>query len=283
MNKTQPTPWSPPSAERLTDHLAAYPPSPGSVWVARAPLFILGFAVAIAVGVGGALGLMLPWLAVMGVMVYGVVRVRRMRTLEARVGRVQELAMLRHYREALDQAWTLVQDLTPYPALQHRAVSVLAHCLDDTGAHDAAIVTYDRLLDDLPADHPGALLLRVQRVIAELFTDRLADADYALRKLRSSVEPYEDTPVGAAYHFASLFQAVRTAHYAEAIEESADLVQTLRPLGIEAGYGHALRAWCHSQCEQSEEAGRWWDRATALLPAGVLVARFPELKGMPHD
>ena len=281
-NPTTPKPWNPPTPEALEVHLdqhAAVPPSP---WVRRAPLIALGVVILLALLLPGPAAWVLPWFAFVGLIIYGRQKILSLRRFEKRLARAQELVMLRHHRPALRSAWRLIPELVNHPAQQHRAVAVLAHALDDVGAYETAIVAYDRLLDDLPSDHPGATHLKVQRAIASLFTHQLSDADDALRRLRGPVEPLAQTPVGAAYRFALLFQSVQTAHYAEAIEESDGLVEALRPLGVEAGYGHALLAWCFAQRNDPEhddaaQARSWWKRATALLPASALRARFPEL------
>ncbi len=128
----------------------------------------------------------------------------------------------------------------------------------------------------------------MQRAIASLFTHQLSDADDALRRLRGPVEALAQTPIDASYRFALLFQSVQTAHYAEAIDESDGLLEALRPMGVEAGYGHALLAWCFAQRNDADRddashARSWWQRATTLMPASALYARFPEIKGVPGE
>jgi tetratricopeptide (TPR) repeat protein len=277
------TTWHAPTAEALAEHLRDHAAQLPSVWVRRAPLFVIGFLIAIALIAGGPGGWLLPWLGFLGLIVYGGRRLRKVRSLEARLNRAQELATLRHHRAALRAGWNLIRDTQAHPPLQHRAVVAVVQCLDEVGAHDAAIVGYDRLLDDLPPEHPGAAYLQTHRAIAALFTDRLSDADETLRRLRGPVEELPGSPTRAAYRFAKLFQAVRTAHYAEGIAESDGLVEALRPLGIDAGYGHALRSWCHrrrddAQLDDAAEAQRWWQRAVTLVPAAALRQRFPELR-----
>lgn len=284
---TTPTPWRPPSAEALETHFDHHPPQPANPWTQRTPLFVLVGIVLIALAIGGPAAWLLPWGAFVGLLVYGSRKVNALRHFEARLARAAELATLRHHRPALRSAWRLIPELKNHPPLQHRAIVIIAQVLDQLDAHDAAIVAYNRLLGDLPGNHPGATMLKIHRAIAALFTHQLSDADDTLRRLRSSVDAFGDaSPTAAAYRFALLFQSVQTAHYAEAIEESGDLLDALRPLGIDAGYGHALLAWCHHQ--RSDEAAQddahahtWWQRATTLVPAATLVRRFPELAPTP--
>ncbi|MEM9418382.1 MAG: hypothetical protein AAGA25_04900 [Planctomycetota bacterium] len=279
-----PPAWRPPTPEALEAHLQRHPAITPSPWARRTPLFVLGGVIFLAVVMQGPAAWLLPWLALMGMILYGRQKLMARRSFERRLARAQELVTLRHHRPALRSAWRLIPELVQHPAQQHRAVAVLAHALDNVGAYDTAIVAYDRLLNDLPSEHPGAIHLKVQRAIASLFTYQLSDADDALRRLRGPVEPLTKTPIGASYRFALLFQSVQTAHYAEAIDESDGLIEALRPLGVEAGYGHALLAWCHAQRNDPERddanhAQSWWQRATTLLPASALRARFPEIKG----
>ncbi|MEM8739010.1 MAG: hypothetical protein AAGG38_11120 [Planctomycetota bacterium] len=275
----------PPTADELADYLETHRAAAPSAWVQRVPLMALGGAVLLALLLGGPAGWVLPWLAFTTFIIYQGQRVGSVKLLGRRLDRAQDLVMLRHHGAAWQLAWRLIPRLVTHPALQHRAVAVLARSLSEAGAHDAAMVAYDRLLEDLPDGHPGAIQLRVQRAIASLFTEQLSDADDALRRLRGPVEPLAGSTVGAAYRLACLFQAVQTAHYREAIEESDGLVEALRPLGVDAGYGHALLAWCHRQrgdeaAGDAEQARSWWARATTLLPHRSLVARFPLLGEM---
>lgn len=256
-------------------------PSP---WAVRGPLVALGAALVIALVMGDVVALTLPWLALVGVVVYLAVRVWRQRGLERRATRVQELTLLRHHAEAVRRAWTLVPAVTRQPNLYVRCVALLSQCLEHLKAYDAAMVGYDKLLEHLPGDHPAAIQLRAHRAMAALHSHRLADADDTLRQLRGRVEPYAQTPIGATYRLAELTQAVRTNHYADALEEADRLLEELRPLGVEAGYGHALLALCHREDrserdEQDRRAAveRWWRRATLLLPEAALVDRYPEL------
>jgi tetratricopeptide (TPR) repeat protein len=249
----------------------------------RWPLFLLGIALAAALLLQGPASWLMPWLAIGVIFVVGMVRYRKKRAIDRDLQRIHELSMLRHDREALGQAWQLVEATSDQPAIQHRVILHLTSTLDTLGQHEATLVGYDRLLSDLPDQHPGAVLLRIQRAVAQLFTQRLADADASLRSLRGPVESMTDTPVYAAYRFAQLFQAVQTAHYDEAITESDELIQTLRPLGIQAGYGHALRSWCHRKQGENELADRWWSHATALVPANDLNRRFAGLGLFKHD
>jgi len=126
--------------------------------------------------------------------------------------------------------------------------------------------------------------LRTFRAICALHADRLADADDTLRQLRGLIAPYAKGAVGAAYRLAELTQHVRTHHYTEGLERADRMLEDLRPLGVEAGYGHALIALCHQEDRADRDAATrqqqvdlWWRRATLLLPAAALTERYPEL------
>ncbi|NJL30631.1 MAG: hypothetical protein HC898_02790 [Phycisphaerales bacterium] len=59
--------------------------------------------------------------------------------------------------------------------------------LGQVQAHESELVLLDQLIEQVPDDHPGSVQLRLQRVMAELATDRMLDADQSLRKLRDPV------------------------------------------------------------------------------------------------
>lgn len=277
--------FTPPTPEQVAAHLEGSPPRMPSAWAVRTPLLVMGAALAVALVLGDAVALTLPWIVLAGVFGYLAWRVRRQRGLEGRATRVQELTMLRLHAEAVRRAWTLVPAVARQPNLYMRCVALMSQCLQQLKAYDAAIVGYDALLEHLPSDHPGAVQLRAHRALAALHGDRLADADDTLRELRNYVEPYADTPIGATCRLAELTQAVRTHHYSDPLERAEHMLEELRPLGVEAGYGHALLALCHREDRSARdesarraEVERWWRRATLLLPEPALLERYPELK-----
>lgn len=279
--------FTPPTPEQVAAHLQGHPPRMPSVWAVRAPLLVMGAALAVALVLGDVVALTVPWIALAGVFGYLTWRVRRQRGLEHRATRVQELTMLRHHAHAVRRAWALVPAVARQPNLYMRCVALLSQCLGQLKAYDAAIVGYDTLLEHLPSDHPGAVQLRAHRALAALHGDRLADADDTLRELRSHVEAYAHTPIGATCRLAELTQAVRTHHYSDPLERADAMLEELRPLGVEAGYGHALLALCHredrsdrDERKRRAEVDRWWRRATLLLPEAALLDRYPELEVM---
>lgn len=284
--------FHPPTPEQFAGYLDHHPLRAASPWLNRAPLLVMAGLLVLMLVMGGLAGLILPWLGLAGLLGYMAWRNRRARELERRAGSVQELAMLRSYPQAMRDAWTLLPRVATQPPLYVQTVVMLSHCLDRVKAHDAAIVGYDRLLPHFPHDHPGGIHLRIQRAFATLFADRLADADDTLRRVRGVIEPYARSSLGAAYRLAQLFQHVRTHHFADAVDEAGDLLEALRPLGIEAGYGHALLALCYHQAPpESEEQGwarhqaakLWWGRARTLMPEAALVGRFPELNPLAKE
>lgn len=291
-----PNVFQPPSAEQLSRHLEANTPVQTPAWRSRLPmLIILALGLSLLLSISPALAV-LAWLGLIGLMVYLAAKVRTMRDLQQRVTRAWELSMLRRYREALRRLWELIPACRTQPELHGRAVTIIAHILSELRQDDAADVAYRYLLDRLPAEHPLALRLRVQSVIAALDSDRLADADDALRRLRGSVEDSKDQTLTATYRLARLLQDVRTGHYADAANQADDTADALRPLGIEAGYGHGLLALCYHQLalhdptpdadgrqQLAQRARRWWSRATLLIPPAALVLRHPDLGAMLHQ
>lgn len=290
-----PNEFEPPTAAQLSDHLALHPPSQTAGWRGRMPVIVLAVLGMALLVVSSPVFALLPWLGLMGLMVYLSSRARTMRELQHRVTQAWELTMIRRYREALRRAWELLPACKSQPELHGRVVTVIAHILGELGQDESAEVAYGYLLDRLPPDHPLSLRLNIQRAIVALCSDQLADADDALRKLRSRAEASPDQTLAASYHMARLLQDVRTGHYADAIEHADQTAEALRPLGIEAGYGHGLLALCFHQLathdpavDQTQRtqlhqlARRWWDNATLLIAPAALVFRHPDLLPLPE-
>lgn len=288
---TNPNLFEPPTAAQLTRHLEANTPAQGLGWHARLPVVLLvglGMLLLVMTSPGFAL---FPLLAVVGVMVYLSSKTRAAAELQDKVARVWELAMIRQYRESLGRAWELLPQCRTSPQLHSRVVTVIAHVLGELRQEEAAEVAYGYLTDRLPGDHPLSLRLRVQRAVAALRSDRLADADESLRKLRGAIEQLHEPTLSASYQMARLLQDVRTGHYADAVEQAEDTAQQLKPLGVEAGYGHGLLALCYQQLSLHDPAAdndqraalarharTWWDRATLLIPPAALLFRHPDLR-----
>jgi len=275
-----------PTAEQVAAHATHFMPQAGPVWVTHAPLIVLVAAVLLAILIPPPIGALLPWLALLGVLIHGSARLRGLRDLERVANAIAEQAMLRRYRPALRRAWLVLPRLVRHPSLHGRVVATMAHCLDDLGAHESAMAAYDHLLAGMPDAGPATMHVRISRAIAALRTDHLADGDEALRRSRGAIGLYLGTPIGGAFRMAQLVQDVRTHHYTDALEFAPTLVDDLRPLGIEAGFGYALMALCMSNARPADPAAaaqvepptRWWSRATTLLPAEQLVREFPELE-----
>lgn len=236
-----------PSADQVRQHLEDHPPQGPSPWFARLPLLALVIIGALLLLGDTWLSLTLPWVILVALFVVMGWRGRQVQRLERRVGQCQEWAMRRYYRASLEDGWALLSQVQRQPLLRHRLIAVLGHCLEDLGCNEAAIEVYDHLLEDVEEDHPAAVQLHAHRAIAALGCDRLADADDALRQVQQNIDPNQPSSLSAAYHLARLLQEVRTHHYREATQRGEGMIDTLRPLGVEAGFGHALMAWCHRQ------------------------------------
>ncbi|MFA9479926.1 hypothetical protein ACERK3_16705 [Phycisphaerales bacterium AB-hyl4] len=283
--------FTPPTTEQVETLLDEHPlrsPSPLAAW---GPLIGLVALLVVVLVIGGIWGVILPWLGLGVLLGYLMLRMRRVRQVEQRVTRAQELAMLRHHQQALAMGWRLLPKSNTSPATYLRTMTLIGHCLEELKVYEGAIACFDRLLDVLPQEHPGAVHLRIHRAIAALGCERLLDADDGLSRLRGTMGQYPQSPLSALYRLADLIQAVRTGHYADPLREADTLLAELRPLGVEAGYGHGLMAVCyhharpdasdeHGRSRQREQSAMWWQRATTLLPSEALVARFPELAVM---
>ncbi|MBX2852077.1 MAG: hypothetical protein KTR15_10065 [Phycisphaeraceae bacterium] len=292
-----PNVFEPPTAEQLARHLARHPAAQAAAWQQRGPLLMVIAVAGLALLMIGQPGFaLLPLFALLGLMAYLSGQARTAAELQQRAVRAWELAMIRRYREALGQAWELLPACRTRPELHGRAITVIAHALAELGRNEAAEVAYGYLLDRLPPDHPLALRLRLQQAMAALSSGRLADGDDILRKLRGQAEASHDASLTAALGLARLIQDVHTGHYADAVDAADGTAAALVPLGVEAGYGYALLALCfamrvkHAPSVEAaqrdglqQQAGRYWGKATLLIPPAALVYRYPELhKLMPQ-
>ena len=267
----------------MAAHLAAHRPVPPPASRRLAPLIPLAAAAVAALAIGG-VAWVLPWLALVGTSVWARRLLARRLRRQRRVERAGELVRLRFNRPALRTAWRLLPELTEHPGLHHAAVSVLARGLEQTLETDAALTCLDHLTDAVPKGHPARAALDARRIAALVDCGRLADADAALRRLRSADGKAPEHHAVRA--LAELEHAVATAHYHEAIEESPTLIQTLRPLGLGAARGYALRALCHHHRDAAgDHAARelWWARATALIDADTLIAALPATAAVAND
>ncbi len=282
-----PSAFIPPTAEQVGAHLDRYPPRGPSRLGAWMTLGVVVLLVMTLLTNQSPLTLLL-WLLLAAMIINAAMRIRRARRLEQQVTWAQELAVLRRHAQSLRLAWRTLPSSASAPMQHGRTVACIASNLDQLKAYDAAIVAYDYLIDWLPAGHRGAVQLQVHRAIAQLETGQLIDADDALHRLRGLIESFRHTAIGATYRLAGLIQQIRTNHYAEAAEGCGDLIADLRPLGVEAGYGHALMALSYHMLahrpeppvpgrRDSHQAELWWARATLLLPLAALTDRFPEL------
>lgn len=285
MSADRSDPFEPPTPEQFEAYLRDHPANPPTVWQMRAPWMIALGLIVLSFVTGGPVSAVLPWIALIWLIGHTSYRSRRIVSLQSGVRRTQETAMLRRYPQALRRGWQMLPQVTPIPMLHGQTVAMISHCLDTLGQHDAAIVGYDYLLAQLPPGQPITVHIGVSRAAAALGAERLSDADDAIRRLRGPVEPFQNTPISAAYRLAMLAQQVRTHHFEEGVKESEGLTDELRPLGVEAGYGHALMALCHYYTdagtdggEVSSEARTWWQQATLLLPPDTLLKRYPELQ-----
>jgi len=288
MGHDQETTFTPPGPQQVIEHLRRCSPRRAKRMTAMLPFIGLGVVVGLAFASDSLASIVLPVL-VLAAMVVGLnLRVRLLRRVEHEATRIQELTALHRSRDALARGWRLLPRLRRLPEAHGRTVTAIAACLDRVKAYDSAIAAYDYVLSILPANHPMAVQLVIQRAMAQLMSDRLTDADDALRRIRGGLDRYEHTPIAAAYRLAGLVQQVVTHHFADAVDESQGLMESLRPLGVDAGFGYALMSLSHfmadpSGADASDSAARtWWARATVLLSPSVLIGQFDDLARINH-
>lgn len=242
MLRALPQPFKPPSAAQVRSLLERNPPREASRALMWVPLIALSLAVALAMSAQGAAALLLPWVF-LGIF-YGFLawRGRGARSVEHDSLRVQDLIIARKHADSLRQAWKLLPRVATQPELYARAIAAIGLNLDRLGAYEAAIVAYDGLLAHMPEQHPVAIQFRIQRAMAHLADDQLLDADNALRKLRGTADAQPGSPTAAYFRLAVLSQQTATGHYEDALASEAALIEELRVIGIDAGFGYALMA-----------------------------------------
>jgi len=274
--------FEPPDREAVVDLLRAYPPEPSGAWERWLPLGVVVVAVGVGVLSPGAWGWVLPWPVLIGGL--GVLQwrsgVKRGRVRSAE--RMRDLLLLRRYAEALRLGWRSLPGLAGMPAMWVQAVGVMGESLEAVGAHGSAAACFETLAEVLPDDHPMRGRLAAARAVAALRDDRLADADDALRRARSwrgagDAASEGDRASAMELGVATLYQRVRTHHFAAGAELADELRPGLGALGLAGAYGHGLAALCYRQAGRAEDAAAAWDDATALLPGWALVHGFAEL------
>ena len=301
--KTEQVPFNPPSTEQVQSLLQQYPLRTSTGFFgsrSRWPFFLLLLLLIFLLFTNNALSLIIPWLAIAALFFFMFLRVKTQRTLEARTNQLQELLLLRKHKDALRIAWMLFPELTQQPALHIRTTSIIAATLVELRCHDAALAVMSYLLQIIPANHPHALQIKINRAIAFLMTHQLADADDALRTMRGQHHQQPDNPLTASLNFAELLQAVTTYHWQDGTADNqpgqTDLwIDRFRPLGMDAAYGYALVALCHIKHAETLQhqdpppapqtlthaqtiAQHWWHHATTLLQPQHIIHKFPQLE-----
>ena len=306
-----------PDADALEERLDETQPHPVPVSRRALPLAAIGLALAFALFGPPLLGTLAPWVALGGVAIAAVRRARTAKRQAEALRRAEELSRLRRPADAFFAADALLDELVHEPGPSAGCVHLMARSLQALGRPDACRVATEVLLDRLPPHHPARAGVLLNRAIAEFESDRLADGDGTLGRVRSLMEvraeaPGEDPPwleepaeeeesepadrrvgrplpaadrtavevAGAAFRVARLIQSVMTYHAADAVadaEAAGGAEACFRPLGVDAGFAHGLLAWCHLKLHDAEGAAAAWSRATLLVPAAALVHRFPRL------
>lgn len=285
MPRRSPQPFRPPSAEQVAAYLARHFVTGPSKWVTWLPAMLLAAAVLLALAWTNAALTMLVWIMLLGMFVSTMVRARGVREANRILNSVQEFTLRREHDQALRAVWGLIPQLRAQPQMHAKAVALLAHNLQYVHAFDASAVAFDEVIQKLPEEHPAACQLRVEQVMALLACDQLTDADNSLRRLRYVLDKFPGTTIAAGYHLAEIYQQVRTNHFQDVLDRRDDVMNRLRPLGIDAAYGYAMVALScfhmrHTNPALLSQATLWWDRACLLNSPTTLVSRFEELKAI---
>lgn len=273
-------PFDPPTPQAVEQLLHEHPPTAPSMGLRLLPIALLVACLLVSTMLGGILGFVLPWIALAGMIIYITVFQRHRKRLSTEARAVQDQVMLRNYVPALRASWGLVPKLVTMPGLHGQTIAAMAHALDQLQLHEQAARAYEFLLGHLPPDHPAAWQIQLNRAVVALTCEQLSDADDLLRKLRPVAEQHPDPTFAGQLLTARLAQMTLTHHNDDAIATADTLLEDLRPLGVDAGYGHALVALAYQRRGQPEAAKTWWQRATLLVPEHALCLRYPQLLEM---
>jgi tetratricopeptide (TPR) repeat protein len=263
--------------EQVSQHLASCAPQPARQPLAMLLLVVLIASVLLLLASDQALLLLLSWLILGGMVWWMSYHRARIVNLREQVRQAGEMAMLRRWPEAVQRCWRLLPLLRRMPQQHGQAVSVLCGSLMNLRAWEPAVAAQEHLLRLMQDEHPLALVLRANRVMALLHAERLLDADDELRRLKQVAT--QPLPRAAAM-LAELHQLLTTNHDHEAIGRADEMIEILQPLGHEAALGYAMIALaCHRQ-GQTDEAKTWWARALLLMDRQVIVQQLPEVEAL---
>ena len=246
-------------------------PSGRGAWWALAALFLLGVSLATT--------LLLARLAKLA------------RGERRQVEQVEELLALRHYPQANDALVALLGRPMRLPQNRLAALVGLSRLLQRQGRHDDAAAVADVVLDNPFLDPASRFAVGCGRAMSLLRSDRLSDANKAVDSLRREVgrldeavrrasDDDDDTPAfdSAALTLVELYRDVHTRHDAEVLESLAAKRSGLRDaLGVRLGDALALAATAAQRLGEAARAATLWADATALVPAGELLRRYPEV------
>ena len=276
----------PPTAEEFAEHLDANDlrtPSVAAMWM---PLLVVLVIAAAGWAAGGVAALALPWGALMGLLVWSARRAAAWQRRMRETRRCAELAGRRYFPAALQRAWRLLPEVREQPSLHGELVSVMTHALAALRQYEAAGKGYRFMLERMGgtgnngavggAPDVGVARLRLLAAVTALLNEDLYEGDELIRKARGTASQYPDSPLFALLRTAELFQAVRTHHFEDGTAMAGPtLMDELRPLGFDAGFGYAAAALCWHQRGDTGRATAWWRSATLLVPDQALIHRLP--------
>lgn len=279
--------FKPPTSSQVTDYLTRHFVTGPSRWVVWLPAMLLVAAVMLALTWTNPALTLLIWLVLIGLFVSAMVRARSMKQMEQSLASVQEFTLRRNHMQALRVVWRLIPQLRAQPQMHAKAVALLAHNLGHVQAYDASAIAFDHVIDKLPEDHPASVQLRVEQVMALLACDQLTDADRSLRRLRYVLDKFPNSVISAGFSLGELYQQVRTNHFQDILDNTAGVMDRLRPLGIDAAPGYAMIALAcfhmrHTDAQLLTQAGTWWERASLLMAPAAMAERFEELATIQH-
>jgi tetratricopeptide (TPR) repeat protein len=263
--------------------------------VGRLLLVGVGLAVALPLLWPGVVGQTLSALALLGTLVAIIMlsagTYRGFVVEQQRVQQVEDLVQLRRWQEAAMLLEALMSRPMRNPVARWRAMVMLSAVLMRYHRFEDAIAVHDLLLSEQGLDSRSEYGIRVARAMAMLRLDRLYDADRAISELRRMTVRSDDRrrpeEIGgwmpaaadsAGLALVEMYRDVKTGHPQEALDLFRDALPTLRrQLGVQSGQAFALAARAAELLGREDDARRWWQDATTLVPASELLRRYTEI------
>lgn len=250
----------------------------------RLPLYVVsGVAIGVLLASPGLLGLpswcsnLAPLVLVLWVVGLGRWELRRQIRQARRWTRAHEAVLQEQWPAACDALTDLLSKPVDNPGLRAQGLLGLAAVTDHCEDYRSSQVIYELLVEDPTTQpiqrHTAAVGLAAAMLRNDELTDAVALIDRLSRSAREAPKPWR-----AQVELLCLFREAVMGQYDDILATSQERAELFRDgLSARSGYGYALLALGHHRRGLSEQAERFWQDATLLIPADKLRRRFPML------